>query len=357
VTGSGSVWSNRIGLVVGYGGPGNSLVISNGGKVVVAGLWGIVGEHSSASNNSVRVADHGSWIAHSRLVVGYSGSSNLLTIAGGSVVASNVLIGDLGFASNNVIQVTSGSLFVTNNLGNGSLFVSRAFGKGSLILSGGSVTVDALIATNGPNSVVTLNGGLLNSKGTAVANSQVFVIGDGTNSGTLHLLDGAHSFNNGLRVRANSFLTGCGTIDGKVWVDAGATVLADCSGSLTFTASVTNNGVMIADKGSVLASSGTLVNNGTILLLSGGTTNFHGTFINNGTILNGDTHLAIARDGTAFSLRITTTPDVTYRVQRTSSMTGPWSDLATNTAPASGLIEYHDTSPLPGQAFYRAVTP
>ena len=36
-------------------------------------------------------------------------------------------------------------------------------------------------------------------------------------------------------------------------------------------------------------------------------------------------------------------------------MSGVWSNLATNTAPASGLIEYHDTSPLPDQAFYHAV--
>jgi hypothetical protein len=50
-------------------------------------------------------------------------------------------------------------------------------------------------------------------------------------------------------------------------------------------------------------------------------------------------------------------PNNTYRLQRAGSVTGPWSDLATNTAPASGLIEYHETSPPPGQAFYRAAQP
>jgi hypothetical protein len=38
-------------------------------------------------------------------------------------------------------------------------------------------------------------------------------------------------------------------------------------------------------------------------------------------------------------------------------MTGPWSDLVTNTAPASGLIEYHETSPQPGASFYRIAQP
>ena len=70
--------------------------------------------------------------------------------------------------------------------------------------------------------------------------------------------------------------------------------------------------------------------------------------------------------------RFTGAPDVTYRLQRAASVTGTWSDLATNTAPAfrlrgapkrrfgataAGLIEYHGTPPLPGQAFYRTVQP
>ena len=47
----------------------------------------------------------------------------------------------------------------------------------------------------------------------------------------------------------------------------------------------------------------------------------------------------------------------TYRLHRAPRVTGPWSDLVTNTAPASGRIEYHETSPPPGAAFYRTVQP
>jgi hypothetical protein len=69
-------------------------------------------------------------------------------------------------------------------------------------------------------------------------------------------------------------------------------------------------------------------------------------------------HATIARDGSGgLFLRYTGAPDVTYRLQRAASVTGTWSDLATNTAPASGLIEYHEASPPPGQAFYRVVQP
>jgi hypothetical protein len=46
-------------------------------------------------------------------------------------------------------------------------------------------------------------------------------------------------------------------------------------------------------------------------------------------------------------------PDVAYNLQRASDVVGPWDTLTTLTAPLSGLIEFHDVSPLPGQAFYR----
>jgi len=68
--------------------------------------------------------------------------------------------------------------------------------------------------------------------------------------------------------------------------------------------------------------------------------------------------LSIARDGSGgLFIHHTGVPDLTYRLQRALSLIGPWSDVATNTAPASGLIEYHETAPPPSGAFYRAVQP
>ena len=58
-----------------------------------------------------------------------------------------------------------------------------------------------------------------------------------------------------------------------------------------------------------------------------------------------------------YFLRFKGIPDVTYRLQRALSVTGLWTAIATNTAPTSGLIEFHDTTPLAGQAFYHTVQP
>jgi hypothetical protein len=68
--------------------------------------------------------------------------------------------------------------------------------------------------------------------------------------------------------------------------------------------------------------------------------------------------LALAPDFSGgYLLGFNGAPEITYRLQRAPSVTGPWSDLVTNTAPASGRIEYHETSPPPGAAFYRTAQP
>jgi len=61
--------------------------------------------------------------------------------------------------------------------------------------------------------------------------------------------------------------------------------------------------------------------------------------------------------GGGYFLRLSGASDFTYRLQRASSITGPWDTHATLTAPASGLLEFHDTPAPPGQAFYRTVQP
>ena len=77
-------------------------------------------------------------------------------------------------------------------------------------------------------------------------------------------------------------------------------------------------------------------------------------------------HLAVARGGGGgFFICVTGVADVAYRLQRATSLTGPWTSSAPQTAPAfrlrgapaAGFIEYHETSPPPGQAFYRAMQP
>jgi CTP:phosphocholine cytidylyltransferase-like protein len=56
-------------------------------------------------------------------------------------------------------------------------------------------------------------------------------------------------------------------------------------------------------------------------------------------------------------LRFTGIPGRSYTIERAPAVTGPWSTVATPSAPASGLIEYLDAPPPPGSAFYRTVQP
>jgi hypothetical protein len=70
------------------------------------------------------------------------------------------------------------------------------------------------------------------------------------------------------------------------------------------------------------------------------------------------TRLALTPDGNGgYVINFKGVPDLTYRLQRASGVTGPWDTIATNNVPASGLIQHHETSLLPGAAFYRTVQP
>jgi uncharacterized repeat protein (TIGR01451 family) len=58
-----------------------------------------------------------------------------------------------------------------------------------------------------------------------------------------------------------------------------------------------------------------------------------------------------------YVVRFEAVPTFSYRLERAPSVEGPWGSIATNTAPASGLVDLQDSTPPPGQAFYRTVTP
>jgi len=66
--------------------------------------------------------------------------------------------------------------------------------------------------------------------------------------------------------------------------------------------------------------------------------------------------VAIERVPGGIQLRFTGTNGRSYEVQRTGTVTGPWSTLATPIAPLDGVIEYLDTAPLEGAAYYRIAT-
>lgn len=172
VSGGGSVWSNSNDLYLGQGGSGNSLMISNSGQVIDS--TGYLGYNSgvSGSSNNVTLVTEGvvrsAW-RNNVLYVGYLGSANSLLIANGFVTATNVVIGAASTTCDNVLELDSGDLIVTNN-GAGVLDVRN----GQLILNGGMLQADTLVITNPCAQFVHTGGSLV--VGNLVLNPNTFRI-------------------------------------------------------------------------------------------------------------------------------------------------------------------------------------
>jgi T5SS/PEP-CTERM-associated repeat protein len=334
-------------IVVGQ--QGNGLFIQNGGALTLDRLTIATGCASNiiagTSTNVLGYASigqvtlsNGAFLCQSAQIGVGTNSQGTLTIAGASVsITSNAVAGVMMNATG-VIQVAGGDLTITNQTGSAQLVVGQA-GGGTFTETSGDVTVDQLFVVNGANSIFSLSAGLFNSRSTTVSNAQAFVVGDGLGAATFHLLGGVHSFVDGLRIRSNSVLSGCGTINGSISVDAGGMMLADCGGTLTFTGIVTNNGSLKAVNGSVLESYGPVVNNGVINALDG-STNFPSGFINNGVVLCTDSvpHIvSISAVRPDLIVRFTTGNSPTYVLEYTDSLENQnW--LPVIAVPGSGAI-------------------
>jgi autotransporter family porin len=283
-------------------------------------------------------------------------AQGVFTVAGGVASVSSNLVAGAFTNANGVIQVTGGALTVTNASAMGQLVVGQ-IGQGTFAQDAGVVTVDQLSVINGTNSVFLLNSGTFNTGSTTVSNARTLVIGNGSDVATFHLLGGVHTFTDGARIRSNAFLTGCGTINGNLLVDAGGRVVADCGGTLTFTGAVTNNGVLRALNGSVLKSLAPVVNNGVIDVL-GGSTNFLSGFVNNGSVITTDSIPEIVSIAVApvsnVAVAFTTGNSAPYVVESTTNLAGnSWTPL-TNFSGTGGVMSVidPDAASLP-QKFYR----
>jgi hypothetical protein len=295
-----------------------------------------------------------------------------LTVAGGTISVSSNMVAGIGSNSTNVIQISGGTLSVTNQSGTAQLVVGVA-GFGTFTQSGGVVVVNQLwatnatvivssnlvgqtVSTNGPYSTFDLASGVFNAISATVSNTETFFVGDGTDPATYNLLGGIHSFANGLEVHSNAVLSGCGTINGSVLVDAGGIVLADCGGTLTFTGIVTNNGSWKTVDGSVLESYGPVVNNGVINVINGNT-NFHSGFINNGVVLASNSIpqiISVSVVGSGVEVTFTTSSSPTYILEFTSDLvTGTWTPLIGFTGMGGDVTLTDFEALLQTQRFYR----
>ena len=260
VTGEGSIWTNSRSLVVGNQDGGNSMVISNGGTVVAfEGNW--VGISTNASNNTVIVTGAGStWKSYASFVMGYESTGNRLVVSNGGTV--NVIpfggfhdIGARPNSSNNSVLITgAGSLWTDNGAG-AYLRVGVQSSGNSLVLSNKALIVGPSgqigYFTNSSNNSVLITG-----EGTIWSNSRTFSVGAGSgnavaisNSGTLVSSNGWISSAAG---SSNNAVLVFG--NGSIWTNVSkVTVGGAGSGTLT----IANGGIVAAPAGITIASSNT----------------------------------------------------------------------------------------------------
>ena len=109
ITGAGSIWSNDANLYVGFSGAANTLIVTNGGTVYDAG--GYLGYNATASNNVPLVTGAGSvWDQKAaEFDVGWYGAGNTVTITnGGKMISGVTYLGQNAGANSNTMLVTGG---------------------------------------------------------------------------------------------------------------------------------------------------------------------------------------------------------------------------------------------------------
>ncbi len=213
VSGTGSVWSNRNYLYLGYWSANNTLTITNGGTVRSEGFWG--GAMPSASNNAVTVTGAGSvWSNKNDLALGFAGTGNQLTIAdGGAIYCGRSFLGNLDYSSSNTALVTgTGSVWGCSS----NLTVGYGYGNALNISSGGSVyDTEAYIGDSGSNNAVTVTGA-----GSVWSNRADLYLGRSGGANTLSIGSGGAVYNDDgyMGYETNSSRNVCLVIGpGSVW--------------------------------------------------------------------------------------------------------------------------------------------
>ena len=282
VTGAGSLWSNQ-NLVVGDYGFGNSLTITNGGQVV-DDYAGYLGGMQGGSSNTVLVSGSGSvWSNGVVLLVAGGGSDNKLVLTDdGLAIAHFVIIG--GFnptATGNLVAVSGGALYASDSgFGNPSLEVN---GGGILALNDGSVTAGYLEVMNGGQFNMT--GGTLNTVWLSNTNGGIFNLSGGNATGLVVMgnagawtqsggLFGADTLGNG-----GTLLLNGGEQDANTAANSGAWIVNGGVANLT---NFVNNGwgaTLTISNGAINAD-GSFANLGGRVALSGGS-------LTTPTLLNG----------------------------------------------------------------------
>jgi T5SS/PEP-CTERM-associated repeat protein len=238
------------GTYVGYGNNANSNSFAIGAGSVYNGSGGLfdVGVGSLVTGNRA-LLDGGAVTNVSVVEIGVGGtnSANMLIVTNGGILtldgATGARIGSGTGSYSNVIAVSASGILNargypiavgagTNTWDNrlaigsdgsvtnvGTLTVGMPTGTGNqLRLTGGSLTVSNLVASNA-NNTIDFAAGTLNLRGGFVSNGVPFVAGDGTQAAMMNLTPGGIClFADGLTIAAKATLTGAGTIQAATTV-------------------------------------------------------------------------------------------------------------------------------------------
>jgi T5SS/PEP-CTERM-associated repeat protein len=207
ITGTGSEdittkWTNTKYLSVGYSGSSNTLSISAGGDVT--NVDGFIGYNFTSGHNGVTITGTGSndtstkWTSSGDLFVGYLGSSNTLSISAGADVSNATgYIGagyykDASYGCGNGATITGAGSTWTNS---GNLNVGDYGSNNTFSISDGAVVsnINGYIGgqTTGNSNHVTITGRGLNDTSTKWTNSGELTIGYFGSSNTLSISAGA----------------------------------------------------------------------------------------------------------------------------------------------------------------------
>jgi T5SS/PEP-CTERM-associated repeat protein len=296
VSGSGSAWYNKTNFYVGKDGAGNSLTITNGGKVV-NGKKGLIGNSASASNNIVTVTGTGSIWSNTGvftvdgIIVGNGSAGNMLTIAAGGKVfnASYGYVGYGAYGNNNYVTVTgAGSLW--NNV---SLYVgSSSAGNSLIITNGGSVR----------------NGGGYIGSDTSPSNNSVTVTGAGSSWTNGMLYVGSSGVGNTLTIADGGQVNGSGRI-GELASATSNTVTVTGAGSLWNSGNNLSVGREGAGNSLTIAAGGKVVIPGSFAYYGyigygSGASNNTVTVTGAGSLLTNQCHFSVGHSGAGNRLTI-----------------------------------------------------
>jgi fibronectin-binding autotransporter adhesin len=270
VTGSGSVWSNGNLFYLGFNGPGNRLVVSNGGAI--QDNWSYVGYYSS--NNQAVVTGAGSvWSNSNIFYLGYGGAANQVVVSNGGVLRSvQGPLGGLPSSSNNVAIVTGAGSLWTNS---SDLRVGESGAGNQLIVSAGGAVRNGL-GYVGRTSFASNNLALITGTGSLWSNAFELYLGSGGAGNQLLVTNGgivrdllSYVGVNSTSSNNRAVVTGVGS----VWTNAFELYLgADGAGNQL----VVSNGGCVQNSIGTVGSSGSSSNN--LILVTGSGSVWSNTF-------------------------------------------------------------------------------